>query len=228
MKKILQISVTAGILGLYSLTPPLSNATVLQEQSEYLERYVDAVNNDHLEKLKSLSHPKFLKCITTENSDYYNDLFRRSLQRHIPKNYKVLMEKLIAESVERDYEGAKKRGLPYPARPTHQLQIDYSKSEYSFVTIVRKLILENGQYYEVSGCPTDDMLIRYRNLKIKKEADQKKAKALFEKLEGSLLDDLKSLLQEGRKIDAWKRYSQGTGESLATAKAVLSHIKLDD
>jgi hypothetical protein len=233
MKMILRVFVTLSIMGIQLMVPSLNSAYAIEnksklpiEQSRYIDRYIDAINTDNLSSFKNLVHPSYLECITPDNSDYYGDLFRRSLQRQIPNDYKVVIDKLTGDSIDKEVAGAEKQGLPYPIRPTHQIQIDFSKSEYSFVTIARKLVLDDGQYYEVSGCPSAEMLDRYRKLKIKKEKERIKTKALFENLKGNLLHELTELLKEGRKIDAWKRYSQETGESIGTAKDVLSHVKL--
>ena len=135
MKNIILSFATFGILGVQVINPPLANAYAAEDQSKYIERYINAINTDSLSGLKSLSHPSYLKCITPMNRDFYDDLFRKSLQRQIPTDHKVTFDKLTDLSVDKEVEGAKKRGLPYPVRPTHQMEIDYSKSEYSFVTI---------------------------------------------------------------------------------------------
>lgn len=229
--KIIKITVIALILlgCISSLNNVLANENLnnlSDEQKDYVIRYVEAVNSDDLSKLKILMHSSYLECINSTNQDYYDNVFQKSLKYDIPKDYNVSIELLSDESVAKEVEGLKQWGLPYPIRPTHQLQIDF-ETEYSSVTIVRKLILEDGKYYEIAGCPTQEMLEKFREMNTKKEEDLKRAEGLFRKLEESLLSELTQLLKEGRKIDAWKKYSEVTGESLATAKEVLSHIQTE-
>ncbi len=215
-------------LPVYSQEPQSSGKpTITSEQSAYVENYIDAVNSNNKTALTRQTHPKYLACITPDNHDYYDDLYQNALKRTIPANAKVSFEALTIDAVTKETNGAAKIGLPYPVHPSHQMQIDYSRSEYDFVSIIRKLVLEDGKYFEVSGCPSPQILERYRQLKIKKEKDRIEAAALFKKLRGPLLLELTELLQQGQKIAAWKRYSQETGTSIATAKAVLEHIQLE-
>lgn|GEM_PF-4585036 len=219
----LMILVCISSLNIVLANENLNNFSI--EQKEYVLRYVEAVNSADIEKLKSLSHSSYLRCINSKNQDFFEDLFQKSLNRVIPKDYDVSIELLSDESVAKEMEGAKKLGLPYPIRPTHQLQIDYKKSEYSFVTIIRKLTFEAEKYYETSGCPTVEMVEKFREMRTRKEKSRKRAETLFHKLEDPLLSELTQLLKGGQKIAAWKRYSEVTGESLGTAKEVLSHIQ---
>lgn len=186
------------------------------------------MNSSDLIALKAIKHKTYLGCINDVNADYYQHIFNQSLKRTIPNNYEVSFEALTAEEVSQELKGAEKRGFPYPLAPTHQMQIDYSKSEYSSVAIVRKLLLDNGQYFEVSGCPDSDLLKRFRALELKKKADQHKARELFEKIDPTLLSELTVLLRKGQKIQAWKRYSQVSRQSIGMAKAVLSNIDFSD
>lgn len=217
-----------GFMGVLASTSVLAAVRINDlpiDQKDYVNRYIDAINSNDIEKLKKLSHSSYLSCINSTNQDYYDHVFQRSLRHEIPKVFDISITLLSEESVATEIEGARKIGLPYPIRPTHQLQIDYNKSEYSSVTIVRKLTVEAGNIYETSGCPTPVMVKRFREMRIKKEERRKQAERLFQKLEEPLLSELRQLLKDGQKIAAWKRYSEVTGESLATAKEVLSHIQ---
>jgi len=235
MNKILLMAVAVAALDLSGVITVVngayasgSSSDLPTREDDFIKHYVEAVNLSSLDHLTKLMHPLYLKCIDASSRDYYDNLFTTSIVRSIPKDYKVVFEELTAESVLQDTEGAQKRGLPYPIHPTHQMQIDYSKSEYSFVTIVRKLTLDKGQYYGVSGCPTPEMLNRFRELKVKKEESHKQSKVLFNQLDSKLLIELTSLMKQGQKIQAWKLYSKETGESLSTAKEVLSNILIDN
>ena len=197
-------------------------------QKNYVERYVQVINSKNENQLRELMHPRYLNCIDNSNQDYFTDVFQRTLKYDIPKNYKVSVEVLSEEAALKEMDGAKQWGLPYPIKPTHQLQIDFNKDEYSSVTIIRKLVQEGDLYYEVSGCPSKEMVEKFREMQIKKEAEQSRAKKLFQELKDPLLSELTKLLKEERKIDAWKKYSEVTGETLATSKEVLSYIKIDN
>lgn len=195
-------------------------------QQEFIELYVAAINSNDLNAFKEITHSAYLNCINEANKDYYSNIFKKTLSRTIPNNYKVIFETLNAKEIVQEVAGAEKRAMPYPIPPSHKIQIDYNKSEYSSVSIIRNLVLDNGQYYQVSGCPGANLLERYRALEIKKKAERKQAKELFLKIEPALLKELTLLIRKGQKVQAWTRYSQATGQSIGTAKAVLSNIDL--
>ena len=204
-------------------------------QKNYVARYVQAINSKNKQQLKELMHPSYLNCMNNSNQDYYEDIIQRTLKYNIPDNYEVSVEVLSGDAIIKEedailkgVEGAKQGDLSYPIKPTHQLQIDFSTGKYSSTTIVRKLVQEGDNFYEVSVCPSMAMIEKFREMKIKKAAEQLRAKKLFQELKDPLLSELTKLIKEGKKIDAWKKYSEVTGEILATAKEVLSYIELDN
>ena len=203
-----------------------SSDSLTAEQIQFITSYVSAVNSNDLERLKKLIHPRYLDCINDSNRDYYDALFTRSIERSIPINHEVTFETLSVEEVLADMEASQKQGFTYPVRPTHQVQIDYAKSEYSFVTVSRKLSLHKGRYYEVSGCPAQKMIDRFREARVRKEESRKRSKVLFNELKGDILMELTVLMKQGKKIQAWKLYSEKTGESIGTAKDVLSNVSV--
>lgn len=197
-------------------------------QKNYVERYVQVLNSKDEHQLKALMHPSYLKCINGANKYYFEDVFQRSLKYNIPEEYKVSVAPLKEEEVSEEIAGAQQSGLSYPVKPTHQLQIDFNKSKYSSVTIVIKLVQEEDSFYEVLGCPSAEAVTKFREVKLKKDAEQLRAKELFRELKDPLFSELTSLLNEGREIDAWKKYSEMTGEPLAVAKKVLSYMQRDN
>lgn len=197
-------------------------------QKNYIMRYVEAVNLKDENQLKALMNPGYLNCMNDSNKDYFEDVFQRSLKYDIPEGYKASIVPLLEEDVLKEVEGAKQRGLSYPVNPTHQLQLDFNKGEYSSVTIIRKLTQEGDFLYEVSGCPSTQAVAKFREVKIKKDAEHLRAKQLFQELKDPFLSELMSLFKEGREIDAWKKYSEATGETLATAKEVLSYLEVNE
>lgn len=173
MKNVFKVQALAAIATTH-ITAVASSLTSLPEQQiQYIQRYVSVINSSDIRALQAIKHRTYLSCINDENSDYYQHIFNQSLQRTIPAEYKVIFEVLTDEDINHELVGAEKRGLPYPVAPTHQVQIDYNKTEYSSVGIVRKLVLDNGQYYQVPRCTNPNLLGRFRTLELKKKAEQK-------------------------------------------------------
>ncbi|CDT33671.1 exported hypothetical protein [Vibrio coralliirubri] len=208
-----------------ALVSPFTLAEQLaQEEQKYVDRYVTAVNSKNLSALKSLSHPSYLNCISDENQDFFDSLFQKDLERNIPPDYKVSFSKLTVDNAKTEREGASKIGLPYPVLPTHDMQIDFAKSEYSFVTIHRKLILESGEFYQVGGCPEVHILERYRVMQKRRKEDLLTAKKLLGELTEEQRSRFTILLTEGKRIEAWKGYSKEANISIGMAKLVLEQL----
>ncbi len=197
---------------------------ITSAQKEFVSHYIQAINSKDENQLKELMNPKVVACMDAFNQDYFFDMFQRTLRYNIPEEYKVSIKILSEEDITQEVEGAKQFGLSYPVNPTHQMQIDFNTDKFSSVTILRKLVQDGEAFYEALGCPSKAAVERFREMRIKKDAEQLRAKKLFQELKDPLLSELIKLLRAGKKIEAWKKYSEVKGESLATAKEVLSHI----
>lgn len=192
-------------------------------QDIFIKQYINAVNANSSKQFKALQHESYNACVNKNNQDFYQLLQSRELKRTIPSNYKVTFQLLSDEKKQTMLNGAKGRGLPYPVTPTHAVELEYQHHEYDFVSIYRYVIYENNQFLFVGSCPTPEMITRFRNIEKNKAEDKRRAKALYEKMSPALLAELIPLLDKGQKIQAWKLYSQQTGESLSTAKMVLEN-----
>ena len=182
-----------------------------------IKEYVAAVNAKDIIKLKKLVHPKCLACINDENRDYFDDYFTGEIEERIPGSYKIVDIKPIGK------DGAllMPEVFSYPVRPTHWIQIDFEKGAYDSKSILRQIIKLGDTWFMVVPCPTQQAVKQFREVKIAKEKQKARAKVLYQELKKPLLSELKELYRKGKKIQAWKRYSSETGESLSMAKEVL-------
>lgn len=189
-------------------------------QKLFSEKYIQSVNSDDLNKLKSLIHPKCLAYITEENKDYFDEFFSRRLGYDIPKDY---------ESFVRPYDPKEKE--PFAdifidvVTPTYYIQISYNPDQYTQNSILMSVIKQDDQYFEVIPCPTSEGIKKFREAKIEKQKREKRVKALLSELKDPLLSEIKDLLNQGKKIQAIKRYRNETGESLSIAKEVIELLK---
>ncbi len=186
-------------------------------QEKFIKEYVAAVNAKNIIKLKKLVHPKCLACINDENRDYFDDYFTREIEERIPDSYKIVDIKPIGK----DEALLMPEVFSYPVRPTHWIQIDFEKGAYDSKSILRQVIKLGDTWFMVVPCPTQHAIKRFRKVKIAKEKQKARAKVLYQELKKPLLSELKELYKKGKKIQAWKRYSSETGESLSMAKEVL-------
>ena len=191
------------------------------DQTQFISDYVAAVNRKDVDGLKRLVHPKCLACINNENQDYFDDYFSREIKESIPNSYKITNITPIGNAEPLLMAEA----FSYPVRPTHWVQIDFTRGTYDSKSILRQIVKVEDAWFMVVPCPTLDTVKRFRQAKIAKEKQKERAKVLFEKLNDPILSELKKLLGEGKKVQALKRYSSVTGESLSMAKEVLALLK---
>ena len=191
-------------------------------QEQFIAKYIATVNAHDVEQLKRLVHPKCLACINNENQDYFHDYFSREIKESIPNNYKITNIRPIS-TVE---PLLMPEAFSYPVRPTHWVQIDFARGAYDFKSILRQIVRVEDAWFMVVPCPTPNTVKRFRQAKIAKEKQKERAKVLFGKLNDPLFSELKQLLEEGKKVQAWKRYSSVTGESLSMAKEVLAPLNV--
>lgn len=192
------------------------------EQGQFIKEYVAAVNAKDVVKLKRLVHPKCLACINDENGDFYDAYFSNEIEDPIPDNYKIIEIKPIGK----DEQLMMSEAFSYPVRPTHWVQIDFEKGPYDSTSILRQIVKHGDTWLMVMPCPTQQTVKWFRESKIAKEKQKERARVLFQELRDPLLSELKELLKKGMKIQAWKRYSAETGESISMAKEVLSLIDI--
>ena len=192
------------------------------DQKQFISDYVAAVNGQDIDGLKRLVHPKYLACINNENQAYFHDYFSREIKESIPNNYKIAKITQIGNAEPLLMAEA----FSYPVRPTHWVQIDFARSAYDSKSILQQIVKVEDAWFMVVPCPTPDTVRRFRQAKIAKETQKERAKVLFGKLNDPLLSELKQLLEEGKKVQAWKRYSSVTGESLSMAKGVLALLNV--
>ena len=191
------------------------------DQKKFVSDYVAAVNGKDVDGLNHLVHPKYLACINNENQDYFDDYFSREIRESIPNSYKITNITPIGNAEPLLMAEA----FSYPVRPTHWIQIDFATGAYDSKSILRQIVKVEDAWFMVVPCPTLDTVKRFRQAKIAKEKQKERAKVLFEKLNDPILSELKKLLEEGKKVQALKRYSSVTGESLSMAKEVLALLK---
>jgi len=198
-------------------------ATTAQSHAEFAAAFVSAVNADDEEKLRALIHSRCLARITEDNEDFYNEVLLQALVNEIPKDYEIDATP-IGENDSLPFGEV----FDYPIRPTHNLQIRYAVSPDVGASIVQQLALENDRWAIVIPCPSAEALVTMRESKALVENRKARAKELIRELNDPLLSEVKELLEQERTIEAYQRYSEATGETLATAADVLALIDMEE
>ncbi len=214
----------AVIICFVIFTTFVTAAAIEPEQEQFIGKYVAAINAKDIVALKELVHPECLACINDENRDYYDEYFSGEIKGHIPDNYKILDIKPI----DKDEPLLMSDMFSYPVRPAYWAQIDFEIEPYNSKSILRQVVKSENTWFMVLPCPKPETVKKFREMRIAKEKQKERAGLLIQELKDPLLSELKDILKEGRKIQAWKRYSAETGESISMAKEVLSLIKIEE
>lgn len=159
-------TVFAGDIKLSGAAPELD-----AEQKFFVEEYMNAVNSDNLDKLKSLIHQKSLSCITEENKEFFDDQFSDQLKKNIPLDHNVYVKEVNPDDKLpfADY-------FSYPVHPTHLIQINYELGKNKEMNLMIFVVNQNERYLKVLPCPKPGFMKKYREKKARKkpaESDQK-------------------------------------------------------
>jgi hypothetical protein len=193
-----------------------------QTHEEFAAAFVSAVNADDEEQLRALVHRKCLAQITEQNEDFYTEVFLQDLISQVPEDYGIDVTPIGMED-----QLLLGDQFDYPVRPTHDLRIDFAVNEEYGASIAQQLAPEGDHWAIVIPCPSADTLAAMRESGALVEDHRARAEELIKELKEPLLGELKELLGQGRTVEAYRRYSEATGEVLITAKSVLTLVDTD-
>jgi hypothetical protein len=194
-------------------------ADISAPQRMLVERYVAAITSHDAAALKALYHPATRACMNADNADFFEFLFGNDLrfEGDLKEGYKLTGFDTADPSI---VEGNAMGGMiPQPVAPTHQFQIDTAGTRV--VTIVRMAAEQDGAWFIVAGCPTEQGLAMFRERRGQGAQQLARARELASKLDEPLLSDIKDLLAQNRRIDAIKRYQDAAKVDLTTATRVI-------
>jgi hypothetical protein len=129
-------------------------------EREFVSAFVAAVNANDMIRLRKIVHPKCLDRITRKNKSFYDQTLGRDLRRTIPSNYKAVTTPVAADEP-LPFEGM----MIYPIRPTNTVQIDFEKSANSVITLIRQVVVEDGNWWFVIPSPTAETMAKMREMK---------------------------------------------------------------
>ena len=80
---------------------------------------------------------------------------------------------------------------------------------------------QDGTWFIVGGCPTDQGLAMFRERHEEGAQQQARARDLASKLGELLRSEIRDLLAQNRRVDALKRYQDAANVDLTTATRVI-------
>ena len=216
------VSIGLLLLGFVTVSANARAEELAPPVKAFVNGYRQALHAKNQDQRRALMHPDYRRCMEGDAREYFEDLFRRECGHEIPEAYEVSLTPLSKEEVARQMKSSRAMGMPYPAEPTHRLQLDFKTGPYASVTMLRYLVVAGDQVSEVSGCPGPPLLAKFRDLKVRKEQEWKRAVTLAGQVKDPLRSQLLTLIKEGRSVEAMKIYSESSGETLSTAKDVVA------
>lgn len=183
---------------------------------EFAARLVTTINSKDAERRKALAHPGSLPCLNGSARTFFEEIFANQATPAIPPNYRS-RSKAIPPKQPLIFEDR----FDYPARPTHELQIDFETGRYGSKTIVVQVAYDGRQWREVWACPRPETLRQMLAAREARTKHREKVKALAAGMAEPLRGQIVTLARQGRKIDAIQQYRSASGEDLSVAKDVV-------
>jgi hypothetical protein len=186
--------------------------------------YIAALGAQDLNALRQVTHPATLACISDENRDFFDFLFANELRHGPDMKGKVRIARL-EPVVDGSFSAEGMPGLvPFPVRPSYEVQIDVERSASRSLTLVRSLALDGARWHVVLGCPTKKGLVVFREAQKRREAQRTRAEQLASELREPARSEIRELIAQGRRISAAQRLQETTGADLTTATLVIDML----
>src|SRR5215475_7204803 len=186
----------------------------------FVKSYVASINSRDLAANRSLWQAKSLACVTSDSSQFYDRAFKVSSRHGIPNDYKFTA-KPIGPDEKLDFEGY----AFFPARPTQEIQIDYTQGQENSGTVILWLVQEGKGWAEVFPCATSETLQNFKAKLPEINANEEKTKALVDALQDPLRSELIALLRQGKSSTAATHFAEATKQDRATAMYVIEEME---
>lgn len=190
-------------------------------EEEFLKALAQASRSGRPDAVRALVHPANLQQVEEHNRPFFLEWLSREVKRAIPEIYRATAT-AIAPDAPLPFEGP----FVYPVRPTLSLQIDFDEPPRRSVSMIRSVLVDDdGVWWLVVALPTHETVARMQRIRSDADRTEQAAAELARNIEEPLRGELKTLLRNGRKIDAIKRYREVSGEGLRMAKEVAEVLE---
>ena len=152
MRYLLRLSaVLAVVAGLMTAAPAVADEQSALES--FKKDFHAATNGADPAALVALEYPN-AAAGDAKYADFMVFQAQKDLRLKIPADAAYKLEPLEGGGV------FKALGFIYPVEPTHKITIDYSRSEYNQVTVVREMVYdaEKDKWWIVAPLPGDEMI----------------------------------------------------------------------
>jgi hypothetical protein len=198
-------------------------------QTALANNYVAAKQSKNTAQLIALLHPKVRACMTDANREYFDYLFTNDLKTFSAgKISKISITSNAADSTPLVQAFFPAELFPYPARPTHNIQVDFEEvvqsDAYGSVTAIMEIAEDHGGWYWVTACPTAKGVEFVKQQQEEGLRQKARARQLASEIKEPLLSQIKALLSAGDRVKAIQKYQSATNSDMSTAVTVIDAL----
>ena len=190
-------------------------------QRELARKIADAMTNKDYGAIKELIAPSTLKCIG-KNQDFLQDRIRRQFELPMSRQFKLTVTRLPANIM----KATKYSTYPMPA--THILEIQFTTKDGRDATVNLPAGEEDGKWYEVQPCPTQDGLDRFAKLQQLRAEHLEHAKIAIAKVKDPVKTQLLTLIGQHNDVAAWNLCMSSLHYDFPTCHGVVSLLAGQD
>jgi PBP1b-binding outer membrane lipoprotein LpoB len=194
-------------------------------KEDLIDHYITAVNNKNLVSLKKSYHPQLLKRITNNNADFFNDLFTKELSRNIPPDRNISYHEMSVNNNAGFSNLFFNNSFDYPIKPTLSCEINYKKTEYSFVSMYLYLSNTKDCWFLVLPIPKQETIIKYRQAKKDKEKQTAEIAKIIETMDSQIYSKIVEQLKQKSLMRAIEVFKNTYGDETTQAVLVVEEIR---
>lgn len=193
------------------------NAAVPADVKAFAAQYVAAFNSKDMARLQSLNLPQSRACITPANKDIYEWVMAMQTRDPVPANYMLswipVNEGNLKALADMEY---------FPAKPEHELHIDYQYPETNDGgQLVIWVVRQNGHWIGDFPCMTDHGIKNFRE----NAALRAHYKAIAAAIKEPLRSELLTMVRAHQTGEAETRYQKATGSDMRTSMLVINALR---
>jgi hypothetical protein len=166
------------------------------EQQALARKVADAMVNKDYAAIRQAISPSTLKCIGTHD-DFLQDRIKKQFALPMNRKFKLTINKLPPHVMnDNKYET-----FPMPA--THLMGMQFDTRD-AHATVNLPIGQEDGKWYEVQPCPTEQGMARFAKLLHMREQRRESAKAAIPNIKDPVRSQLMALIGKRDSVGAWR------------------------
>jgi hypothetical protein len=193
-------------------------AVLTPAEKKFVDSYLAAVKSPDIERYKRLLHPATRACMNAQTSDYFQDIFKRRVNR-VVTSPKFSVQDVPAKFGMFDYMEA--HDFHYDVKPTLAFNMDLVSTGDNQESITAFAALDKGTWYEVLPCPTAKAMAALQKNRGSNDPEMLKARVRVEMLKDPLRGEMLADIKQGHRASAAKRYSDANHVDLKMASRVV-------